>query len=255
MNRAITAAAAVASIACIAFAAGSAAGAVREVDFRNAGDTYDPASLRVVGDRTINVKMAEPRAVGGILLTAVGTMTSISGLGRDASPGIRGFMPRVYKEMIYDDGGDYVTETLTMCGAGGGYLAPARVQRPRGNGVWQRVKWTWYGCSGDPERTPIFRVADGETKYTVSNFKRIRRPAVYRTYREGSDGYFNVCLTADHIGDIVQRNGVRQCTVLVRSSVDRVAFRLRQTTKITRRYPAYVCPGGTGRLTGEMRCV
>ncbi len=153
-----------------------------------------------------------------------------------------GFLPlRVTPPCEFDDGlvcidqDPYCTSGSTIGRAYG---------RPKQNGVWKRVKWTAVGCldSNDGDYSETFRIAAGVTTYTVSKYQRFTKPAVYNTYFQGSDDYFNICLTIDYIGDIVQKNGRLSCTVLQSARVDRVTFRVKQATKITARSPAYVCP-------------
>ncbi len=122
--------------------------------------------------------------------------------------------------------------------------------RPKQNGVWKRVKWEAVGCvSGGAGNSTdgfmTFPIATGVTTYTVSKYQHFTKPAVYNTYFQGSDGYFNICLTTDRIGSIMQKNGRLFCTVLQSARVDGLTFRIKQTTKIIARPPAYVCPGGS----------
>lgn len=225
----------------------------RTVDMWKAGATYNAESIKAYGDGTTRQRMDSPRLLGGVLLTAVGTYTSREEEG-DPALNIRGFLPMVTTDpgSPCDDPDDYTCEPISpslQCTYSDPRIGRTPLARPRGNGVWAKVKWNAIGCPSSIESEPTWPLASGVTTYTVSNYKRTVKPAVYRTYLEGSDGYFNVCLTSDHISDIIQKNGVRQCTVLVSSRVDRVTFTLKQSTKITKRYPAFVCPGrpsGTG---------
>ncbi len=224
---------------------GSAQTGVRTVDMWKAGATYDAASIQAYGDGITKHRVESPRLLGGVLLTAVGTYTSREEEA-DPATNIRGFMPMVTTPVCAED--DYDCDpTALQCTYSDPRIGRTPRGRPRGNGVWAKVKWSAIGCPSSAEYVPTWPLAAGTTTYTVSKFKRTVKPAVYRTYLEGSDGYFNVCLTSDHISDIVQKNGVRQCTVLASSRVDRVTFTLKQSTKITQRYPAFVCPG---RLSG-----
>ena len=225
----------------------NAATGVRTVDLWKAGATYDAASIQAYGDGTTRQRMDSPRLLGGILLTAVGTYTSRE---EEADPAnnIRALLPMVTMDsgIPCDDPEDYTCEPVEpslQCSYSDPRIGRTPRARPKGNGVWAKVKWSAVGCPSSAEDEPTWPLASGVTTYTVSNYKRIVTPAVYRTYVEGSDGYFNVCLTSEHISDIFQKNGVRQCKVLESARVDRVTFTLKQSTKITKREPAFVCPG------------
>jgi hypothetical protein len=222
-----------------------------------AGATYDPASIQVHGDGTWRVtrnlwdKPSSP--FGGVVLTAIGSETRR--WADDAmAPNTRAQIPMLISNPgtggdEYNPGG-FVPPHIECGGLPGVGRAPT--SRPRRNGVWKRVTWQVTGCApgegrGEQRYAYAFPVADGITTYTVSRFFRRVRPATYVTYREGSDGYFNVCLSSDNWDSVVQRNGVRQCTVVETPREDYVSFTVTQRTRVTKVYPAYV--GVCRRLT------
>ena len=238
-------------VCCVATAgAASAPSGPRTVDFVNPGDTYDPASIAVSGDeaRSRSYVLDTPQMLGGILLSAVGTNTSRN-YGEEPVPGARGLMPIVMTNPGQQcDEDDFLCEPVSQfldCGDGGP-IARSPLPRPKRNGVWKRVAWSAIGCAGPGGQFgrlgKTFPLAEGVTTYTVSRFKRLVRPASYATWVEGSDGYFNHCLTVENIDSIVQVNGVRSCTLVQSPRVDRVSFRLKQSTKITKAFPAFTCP-------------
>lgn len=215
--------------------------------FAQPGDTYDAATLKAVGDLTSRESVNLGDGIyGGVVLTALATQR----IQKDAlvGPGV-GDLSIAYRNPGYqcdydtDPTCEDETEPFMDCGASSVGAPPKG--RPKGNGRWRVVKWTATGCTGRGYFANnigiTFPLASGTTTYTVSNFKRVKRPAVYRTYVEGSDGYFNVCLSIDHIGDVVQRNGVRQCTVLITPRVDKITFTLKQRTRLNSVPPAFVC--------------
>ncbi len=221
----------------------------RRVDFSSPGATYDSATIATWppnGARAIALRMVGPGSFGGVRLRAVGTTTSLDGAASPAA-NMLGFLPlvaTVTPPCEYDDEGDCIEQDpIDECTPS---LPIGRAYgRPKQNGVWKRVTWTAVGCTSDLVNFGTFPIATGVTTYTVSKYQRFTKPAVYNTYFQGSDDYFNICLTADYIGDIVQENGRLSCTVLQSARIDRVKFRIKQTTKITARSPAYVCPGYT----------
>ena len=218
-----------------------------QVVFAQVGDTYDAATLKAVGDETSkeSVDLGD-EIYGGVVLAASATQR----VQKDAlvGPGV-GDLPITYSDPGYPC--DYDTdptcrlEILPFINCGASTVGSPPKGRPTGNGRWKAVKWTATGCTGGgyiaDNIGTTFPLASGTTTYTVSNYKRVKKPAVYRTYVEGSDGYFNVCLSIDHISDVVQRNGVRQCTVLISARVDKVTFTLRQRTRLDPIPPAFAC--------------
>ena len=222
------------------------AAAPRFVNFNGPGTTYDPSTVQVFGDGTTQHRNHSGDHIGGILLTAVGSSTSD---GESDAPNARGFLPLVTLDPYptLDPNGDVCGEDcdpVRQCTTNGPRIGRTPDAYPKRNGVWKRVKWSALGCTrDDPDTSPNFPIAKGITTYTVSKFVRVYRPAVDDTYWQGSDGYFNICLTTDNISDIVQKNGRLYCTVERTASVDRVSFRLKQSTRVTHVDPAYVCPG------------
>lgn len=221
---------------------------IRTVDLWNPGSTYGPATVRAVGDGVKRVTMTAPERVGGVLLTAIGTETT-KNEGTEPAANARGFMSLFVKipdpygcgteDPLCEETPPPLEDTCSFTDP----VGRAPLERPRRKGVWKRVAWTAIGCVHE-EYTTTFPIADGVTTYTVSDFKRTKKPAVYRTIWDDAnngDDYFNICLDSENIGSIKQKGGRRYCTVLVSARVDRVSFRVKQQTKITKRYPAYVC--------------
>ncbi len=248
----VAGAAAMVAVATITASTAVGATGVRTVNFGSPGATYEASTVSVFPSAPVTKSdwffvhgIDQYSYIGGVRLTAVGTNTS-RGEGADPAANIRGFLPR------FGGFNDGFPDMCSSPGAGEP-IGQARLQKqPKRNGVWQRVKWTWAGC-GDGLTDDNFPVASGVTTYTISKYRRVIQPAVYRTYFQGSDGYFNICLSSDHIGDIVQKNGRLSCTVTVQDREERVSFRYKQTTKISTTYPAYVCPGeypGSNTNTG-----
>jgi len=225
-----------------------------DITFNSAGDTYDPATIRIDEDRTAHVQESAVKWLGGVMLTAVGTTTFDLSTGGNVVPNARGTIPSIYMDPGYpcdhlaDPTCTDVVEPFVSCGSTW-FSAVGRAprRRPTHNGKWATAKWSVTGCTGpgvhEGEVGATFPVATGSTTYIVKNLTRTKKAAVYRTYVEGSDGYFNVCLSTDHIGSIVQHNGVRSCTVVVSARVDRVSFILTQRSKITSVAPAFMCSG------------
>jgi hypothetical protein len=230
---------------------GNPLGTDRYINLVPAGATYDPASIQVFGDRTRritrNLGGGPYSPFGGVVLTAIGSDTR-SRADDAMTANTRAQIPMLVTEPGLPDS-DYpgrLEPPYITCGALPG-VGRAPTSRPRRNGVWKRVRWQVSGCTpgeamylGQQRYAYAFPVADGVTTYTVSRFFRRVRPATYATYREGSDGYFNVCLTSDNWGSVVQRNGVRQCTVVETPREDSVSFTVTQRTQVTKVYPAYV---------------
>lgn len=198
------------------------------VSFFGTGLTYDPATLAVYSD-TEGTHRIEGGELGGIALTATATRLtdSDSEVYLNSGPGV-GVLP---------------LKVGSLCEIGPGMPLigknPKGYSAPRKNGLWARVPWIAVGCGNGT----TWRVADGVTTYTVTNLRRVVRPAVYRTIwddQNNGDDFFNTCLSADYVSSIRQSGGRRYCKVLVREGVNRTTYSLNQRTTITKVYPAYV---------------
>lgn len=213
--------------------------------FGRQGYTYDASTLQVLSDfegtHTI-VNDAAPK--GGIRLTANATWTVDLGSIAASGPGV-GFMPLVTPQYGCSD---FTNDNIATNPQGG--------TSPQRNGLWTTRKWTAVGClQGTTLKKELdFPVADGVTTWKVSKYRYVYRPKKsHRVWDYQFDPWVNVCINKGY--KTYASGGHLYCTVVDRPEYIHLSYRLTQTTKITKVYPAFVspCDGWTG-TTPNMDC-
>lgn len=216
-------------------AAAPAASAAPWVVFDKAGDTYSPATIAVLSDWEGTRSVVNDAPAGGITLTADATFIE------DTDDYVSGAGVGVLPLMASSPGGQ------PECNAKANYSPmpiiaknPRKGQRPTRNGLWVKKKWRATGCLGDGTGF-TWPVANGETTWTVSKYRRVYRKQLSRRIWDYQfDDYINICINGGY--DLRASGGRLYCTVVTRTGLDRTTYRLTQRTKIAKRYPAYINP-------------
>ena len=224
------------------------AAAAPEVYFNNQGNTYDASTLQVLSDHEgthLISNATTPYAAaphGGIRLTANATANVDFQSAAGGGPGV-GFMPLVTPEH--------------GCTPGNIATNPQAGSTPQRNGLWTTRKWKAVGCiEGTTIKNEVdFPVADGVTTWKVSRYRNAYRPKQsHRVWDYQFDPYVNICINQGY--KTYASGGHLYCTVVDRPEYIRISYRLTQTTKITRVYPAYItpCNGWNDIDTPNMDC-
>ena len=215
--------------------AASSASAKQLIAYVAPGHTYEAKSLRVVGDGSKTVTGRVPR--GGISLKAKSSFSVNFEEWMECTTDFE------MSELLLPECGARWDSWASFGDEDGAYNwgFNKKMKVPTKNGVWSKVRWTAKDNDhyvGPGDETVEFPVAKGITTYTVSNLKRVYRPATSRrVYNTDFDNYWNLCVKSDR--EVWASGGRLYCTVTT-PKVDRMTYRLTTSTKITKRYPAYV---------------